>query len=97
MSTASAVPAAPARAVTPSAWPVKTMPSTCRPSREYIHHPIPVSKYDREALLDDVTAPETGVPQPSAGEPQHAGSPGWRQQQQPPPSAPQELRDWLLL
>lgn len=25
---------------------------------EYIHHPIPVSKYDREALLDDVTAPK---------------------------------------
>ncbi len=25
---------------------------------EYIHHPIPVSKYDREALLDDVTPPK---------------------------------------
>jgi len=25
---------------------------------EYIHHPIPVSKYDRESLLDDVTAPK---------------------------------------
>ena len=31
--------------------PVKTI-------EEYIHHPIPVSKYDREALLDDVTAPK---------------------------------------
>jgi ATP-dependent RNA helicase RhlB len=28
---------------------------------EYIHHPIPVSKYDREALLDDVTAPKRVV------------------------------------
>ncbi len=31
--TASVVPVVPARAVTPSAWPVKTMPSTCQPSR----------------------------------------------------------------
>ncbi|MGL5036197.1 MAG: helicase-related protein, partial [Aeromonas sp.] len=28
---------------------------------EYIHHPIPVSKYDRDALLDDVTAPKRVV------------------------------------
>lgn len=59
MCIASAGPVVLARVGTPSALPVKIMPFNLPGIEEYIRHPIPMSKYDRQALLQDgLTAPK---------------------------------------
>ncbi len=52
---------------------------------EYIHHPIPVSKYDRTALLEDVTPPKRITRyRPAVNRNQRERQPGGNNRRRPP-------------